>query len=265
LHPVGDPSIPMYTLLDSLEINPEQAGEITAGVGDKLAFGDSRVGSLEPTLRGDLGVKVTGAVGLDGVMLKFVIGSAFVHSLAGPPWPRPMMIQNVSTPKTATQVVITVIELSNRKEMFQRTCDFKAAFGAPNAWSTDVLVDLSEACKLKVQFQWLPYPEESKAAETAATKLQAVWKGKQARSITASSTTRTRKAAIARQGLKSENGHYYLLSYYEDGKGIGVALHQADDPGVPLYEEIDYKVVNKEPLEQLQARVKVAADGKLIL
>ena len=83
--------------------------------------------------------------------------------------------------------------------------------------------------------------------------------------ITASSTTRTRKAAIARQGLKSENGHYYLLSYYEDGKGIGVALHQADDPGVPLYEEIDYKVVNKEPLEQLQARVKVAADGKLIL
>jgi len=265
LHPVGDPSIPMYTLLDSLEINPEQAGEITAGVGDKLAFGDSRVGSLEPALRGDLGVKVTGAVGLDGVMLKFVIGSAFVHSLAGPPWPRPMMIQNVSTPKTATQVVITVIELSNRKEMFQRTCDFKAAFGAPNAWSTDVLVDLSEACKLKVQFQWLPYPEESKAAETAATKLQAVWKGKQARSITASSTTRTRKAAIARQGLKSENGHYYLLSYYEDGKGIGVALHQADDPGVPLYEEIDYKVVNKEPLEQLQARVKVAADGKLIL
>lgn len=263
LHPVGDPSIPMYTLLDSLEINPEQAGEITAGLGDKLTFGDSRVGSLEPPLRGDLGVKVTGAVGLEGVMLKFVIGAAFVHSLAGPPWPRPMMIQNVSTPRTSTLVAITVIELTNRKEMFQRPCDFKAAFGTPNSWSPDVLVDLSETCKLKVQFQWLPYPEESKAAEAAATKLQAVWKGKQARSITAS-TSHTRKA-LARQGLKSENGHYYLLSYYEDGKGIGVALHQADDPGVPLYEEIDYKVVNKETMEQVQARVKVAADGKLIL
>jgi Ca2+-binding EF-hand superfamily protein len=264
LHPVGDPSIPMYTLLDSLEINPEQAAEVTAGIGDKLTFGLSRPGSLEPQMRGDLGVKVTGAVGLDGVMLKFVIGTAFVHSLAGPPWLRPMMIQNVVTPRTATQVAITVIELSNRKEMFQRPCDFKAAFGTPNAWSPEVFVELSAACKLKIQFQWLPYPEEAKVAEAAATKLQAVWKGKQARSITAS-TTRTRKSTLARQGLKSENGHYYLLSYYEDGKGIGVALHQADDPGVPLYEEIDYQVVGKEPLERLQARVKVAADGKLIL
>ena len=265
LHPVGDPSIPMYTLLDSVEVNPEQTGEITAGPGDKLVFGATPSNSLEPPIRGDLGVKVTSATGLESVMLKFVIGTAFVHSLAGPPWPRPMIIQNVNTSRSNTQVVITVIELTNRKEICQKVSDFKAALGSGKTWSPEVAVDLSGSGKLKIQFQWMPYPEEAKEEAAAATKLQAAWKGRQTRSI-AASVSRKHKSVLGRQGIKTENGHYYLLSYYEDEDGIGVALNQVDDPGQPLYEELDYKVVKKtEPIEQIQARVKIAPDGKLVL
>lgn len=267
LHPIGDPRLPLYTVLDSQPYDPSLSFEDFTVNQGKLHTG--REGKAVETApkpittgeKGDLAVKIASAKGLENAMLRIVAGTAFVHSLAGPPWPRPMLLTGAVLQANQVSCDIAVVAVADRKELFVQA--IQATIGGIGSWTQPVTLRFAENVLLAVQYQWMPYPASQANEEAAAIKVQSAWRGQSARKQV--SSAHSHREVLSRTGLTGPDGHIYLISYYKEGEGkVGVGLNRVEQPGSAMYEEKDYIQAEGE-VEEVQARVEVTAEGKIRL
>lgn len=264
LHPISDSALPLYTVLDSQPFDPAtNIEEITVNQG-KLSLGPQ--GKTEATLskpisegeKGDLVLKATSAKGLENVMLKISSGPAFAYSLAGPPWPRPLLLSGVLLQASQVTYNLTIVEITRRKDLFSQT--IQATTGPTGSWTSPVSIRLSENSMIEMQYQWIAYSTRSKE-ETAAVKVQSAWRGQAVRTQTAS--THSHREVLSRFGLKGPENRFYLVSFYKEGEGrLGVGLNRVEEPGKAMYEELDYLQVEGE-VEAVKERLQITEEGKI--
>ena len=259
LHPIADPSMPLYTVLDSQPYDPATSmEEITVSQG-KLRIGPQGATPKAPSegAKGDLGIKVTSAKGLENVMLKITSGPAFVHSLAGPPWPRPLLLPGVQLQSNQVAFNLTLVEIPTRSDLFTQA--IQASVGQAGSWTEPVVIRL-QGSVLEVQYQWIAYAPTRAKEEAAAVKVQSVWRGQTVRT----QATRPHREVLSRTGLQGPEGRFYLASFYKEEGGLGVGLNRVEEPGKAMYEELDYVQVQGE-VEDVKERLQVTGEGKIIV
>ena len=270
LHSIGDPAVPVYTVLDSLPIPAGREDDITVTSTGKLTLSGSPSPSTSPSApppsstlisKGDLALKVTSANGLSNVMLKMSVAPAFGYSLGGPPWVRPVVIQNVGVQGNRGYVSVTVVDVATRADLISKTVEFTVSENTD--WSKPVSVSFSQSQSVTIQYQWLGYPPAKQQEEAAAVKLQSAWRGKEARNEVKKQMSKP-KELLGRSGVKGKDGRLYLISFYKDEDGVIVSLNPTGDPQRPIYEELgSVRVPGDRPVEDLRERVVVNEEGRL--
>ena len=268
LHPIADTAVPVYTVLDSRPYDPSINLDDVTVIGGQIQIKGNTPPPSKPNQsnsaseKGDLAIKVTGAKGLNSVMLKAASGTVFATSLAGPPWPRPILLTGVTACANKVKYDLTVVELSTQKDLHTQSIPASIDIIEGN-WSSVTTVKYAEMVWLEVQYQWLPYPANKQKEEEAAVKVQTAWRGKVARQEAA--LTRTHREVLSRMGLKGPKNRLYLVSLYkEDSGAVGVGLNRVSDPRQPMYEELDYVKTNGE-VEEISQRVEITEAEKIRL
>lgn len=55
-----------------------------------------------------------------------------------------------------------------------------------------------------------------------------------------------------------------MLSFYDSGDHIEAQLHLGDDPDTPMYEVLSTIQLEKGPIEEIEKRIQITPDNKLV-
>lgn len=89
----------------------------------------------------------------------------------------------------------------------------------------------------------------------AATKIQAIFRGRKARKEFQDKLKLKRKI-LARKIMK-ENKRYYMVSVYEEPDNFTVELNMADDPNTPMFMDLDSCALPKQEIDELFKTIKI--------
>lgn len=247
LHVANDLDTPMYEVISSL-LCPQQAVE---DIYKAIKISDDNVMTIETQeieINGSLGIEICNSTCTLKNFVRFEIGSAFVHSPAGPPWTKKFMLQQISSTQTGL-LKITIFNLENRQELAHGSVEWGNCRKTPDRWTEETTYDVDKF-KVTLKLLW-----------TQSKPVQKVQLDKVEEKI----VKKTTRKLIARRGLM-RNKRYFLVSVYEKTGLKEIELHVADDPSFPMYQVVDKCDIN--PLLDLETalnKLEISKDRKLIL
>lgn len=247
LHDVDDPDIPMYEVISSLTIPKQPLSEIY----EKVSVSSKKEIVLEASLPetcGSLGIEIVNCICPIKAFTRFEHDKEFVHSNAGPPWGKKLMMPLI----TFTQfkpLKLTLISVDKREELAKSMIDWQQALKSAEKMTEEATFELGKY-SITLKFLWTQKPSPQKI------QLDKPEEGIQKKSL---------RKLVSRKGI-SRNKKYYLLSIFDIAGLIEIELHTASDLSIPMYQVLDKVTLsNRQDWQTVVNTLQVSKDNKLII
>lgn len=247
LHSADSFDTPMFEVISSLQC-PKQPLE---NIFDKVSISETNEIILDTILqeiRGSIGIEITACNCQIKAYSRSELGSAYVHSSAGPPWNKKFIIPEVSFSQYKP-LKFTLFSVEKREELCKAFLDWQDAIKSPEKWTNDKNFEIGQY-SATIKFLWTEIKPVKKVI------LDRVEEGIVKKNL---------RKLYGRRGIK-KNKRYYLISIYDKMGVKEIELHIADDPKRPMYEVLDKVDIN--PIQDLNTvieKMEVTRDHKMIL
>lgn len=247
LHEVDDPDVPMYEVISSLTIPKQPLNDIFEKVSVSVKKEIVLEASLPETC-GSLGIEIVNCTCPIKAFTRFEHAKEFVHSNAGPPWGKKLMMPLI-TFSQFHPLKLTLISVDKREEIAKSLIDWQHALKSSDKMTEEKVFELGKH-SITLKFLWSQKPP---IKQIPLDKPEEGLKKKSLRKL------------VGRKGL-SRNKKYYLISIFDSAGIIEFELHTASDPSIPMYQVLDKVVLSTlQDWKTVIETSQVSKDNKLII
>ena len=251
LHNADDSDRPMYEVSSYMRCQKQAVDEIFRKV--KVSGRNEIVMESAPQeeVCGSLGIEICSCTCPVKSYARIEFGKAFVHSPAGPPWGKKIMIPEIAYTQMGP-VKVTLFSVEKRDELCKGLFDWAQSVKNPDKWTAEVISEVGKY-SMTLKFIWSLNKQAKPETRVVLDKTEEGIKKKSIRTL------------LGRKGIM-RNKRYYLLSIYDTAGLKQIELHVADDPNFPMYEVVDKADLSPLlDLENVLAKLEISKDRKLII